>query len=558
MDTFFWGTPVVAGYALARAQWVRHTTLPGYDPEFRYEGDARSDEHERFTQACAVVGERLRKRAMTTVGAGTDIILAASQIVDDPGLAEKVHALISEGYSAHCALVNVMGDFIEAYQRHGGLLIERVTDLENTRDRLIAQMYGINEPGIPWLDNPSIILADDLSPVDTAGMDPTLVKAIVTRQGGPTSHTSIIARQLGIPCIVAARFLPDDRELNGHEVFVDSVLGVLDIAPDIDVARRKVQIFEQMRERAQQWRGPARLASGEHVELLVNVQDSDSALSHLSQQADGVGLYRTELAVMNRVNEPSVDEQSAIYRSVLDAFHDKKVIVRTLDAGSDKPVAWLPLGIEQNPALGVRGLRTSGPHPLGLFHQLDAIVAAAKGHDGPVGVMAPMVSTITETEWFAQIVHQRGLNAGIMIETPSAAVLAEQFLPAVDFVSIGTNDLTQYVMAADRLNPSLATYTDTWQPAVLRLIRIVIEAGLSCGTPVGICGEAGADPVLACVFIGMGATSLSMAPSGLAYVGTQLEQVTIDACKLAAEAVRDARDPGDARLRARKALGLDT
>lgn len=205
----------------------------------------------------------------------------------------------------------------------------------------------------------------------------------------------------------------------------------------------------------------------------------------------------------------------------------------------------------------MRGLRTTGIDEELFTRQLDAIAQAAQGHRGENWVLVPMVSTLSEAKWVAKLIRGRGLAAGIMVEVPAVAIMIDQFLAEVDFVSIGTNDLTQYVMAADRMNPNLATYTDPWQPAVLTLISRVAGAGVRLGKPVGVCGEAAADPILACVLIGMGVTSLSMAASAIPGVGAQLEQVTKQQCENAAKAILTAADSGDARARARRALGIN-
>ena len=342
----------------------------------------------------------------------------------------------------------------------------------------------------------------------------------------------------------------------GEPVFVDASLGSITTGADPDESRAKVAADLRSRAAIHDWQGPARLASGEQVELLVNVQDGQGAKKAAAGYAQGVGLFRTELCFLDSMKEPTCAEQAEKYSRVFAAFPDKKVVTRTLDAGSDKPISWATLEEEPNPALGVRGLRTTGIDEDLFTRQLDAIAQAAKGHQGQNWVMVPMVSTLSEAKWVAQLIRQRGLSAGIMVEVPAVAIMIDQFLAEVDFVSIGTNDLTQYVMAADRMNANLATYTDPWQPAVLSLISRVAGAGVRLGKPVGVCGEAAADPILACVLIGMGVTSLSMAASAICGVGAQLGQVTVKQCETAAHSVLEAVDSGDARNKARSALGI--
>jgi phosphotransferase system enzyme I (PtsI) len=240
-----------------------------------------------------------------------------------------------------------------------------------------------------------------------------------------------------------------------------------------------------------------------------------------------------------------VDEQAKIYGEVLAPFGDAghHVVVRTLDAGSDKPIAFATLEAEENPALGVRGLRLAAGNPGLLDRQLDGVAAAAALTSTETWVMAPMVATVAEAADFAERVRTRGLVAGVMIEVPSAALHADRILEVVDFLSIGTNDLTQYVMAADRLATDLAHLTDPWQPAVLELVARTADAGRRAGKPVGVCGEAAADPLLAVALVGMGITSLSMAAAAVRPVGAQLSAISMEACRQAAEAVLAAADP---------------
>ena len=298
------------------------------------------------------------------------------------------------------------------------------------------------------------------------------------------------------------------------------------------------------------WAGPGRTKDGAPVKLLANVADGASARKAVEQPIEGVGLFRTELCFLDRQEEPTVAEQADIYAAVLEPFGEGQyVVVRTLDAGSDKPVAFATLEGEENPALGVRGLRLSWNNPALLDHQLDGIAEAAKRTGTETWVMAPMVATVAEARDFADEVRTRGLKAGVMVEIPSAALLAHRFLEVVDFLSIGTNDLTQYAMAADRMASDLAHLTDPWQPAVLHLIAITAEAGKQAGKSVGVCGEAAADPLLACALVGMGVTSLSMASAAVKGVGARLATVTMLQCRQMAEAALAASDPAAGRRR---------
>jgi phosphotransferase system enzyme I (PtsI) len=267
-----------------------------------------------------------------------------------------------------------------------------------------------------------------------------------------------------------------------------------------------------------------------------------------------VGLLRTELAFLGRAEEPGVEEQAAAYAAVFAAFPGRKVVLRTLDAGSDKPLAFATPPEEPNPALGVRGLRIARRNPGILDRQLDAVAEAARRTGATPWVMAPMVATVPEAADFAARVRARGLVPGVMVEVPAAALQADRLLEHVDFLSIGTNDLSQYTMAADRLSADLADLTDPWQPAVLALVAAAAEAGRRTGKPVGVCGEAAADPLLACVLVGLGVTSLSCAASAVPGVGARLRTVDLATCRRAAEAVLAQVDGPSARAAGRAAL----
>ena len=281
---------------------------------------------------------------------------------------------------------------------------------------------------------------------------------------------------------------------------------------------------------------------------MTNVSDAAAARAAATGPAEGIGLFRTELCFLDREDEPSIEEQTDAYSGVLAPFGDRHAVVRTFDGGSDKQVRFVPPDQTSNPALGMRGLRLSLDDPSVLEHQLTAVAAASRRTGTETWVLAPMVTTAAEAAAFAARARAHGLKAGVMVEVPSAALLAGRLAEEVDFMSIGSNDLTQYTMAADRTATALAHLNDAWQPAVLRLVATAADAGRRAGTPVGVCGEAAADPMLAPVLVGLGVTSLSMAPTAIRPVGAQLAAATIDVCRQAAEAALSAADPMAARL----------
>ncbi|MDN5563552.1 MAG: phosphoenolpyruvate--protein phosphotransferase [Luteococcus sp.] len=543
------GTGVVPGVAYAPAIWTApRPQLPEHSPNIAEEG--REAEVGKFQAAAAAVSSRLAQRASHATGVAANVLEANASMASDKGWHKAIIKKIKTGMPSHLAVARATDEFVTMFEKIGGLMAERTTDLKDIRDRVIAELLGKPEPGVPTPEFPSILLADDLAPADTAGLDPTLVIGLVTELGGPTSHTAIISRQLGIPCIVAVNGL--QHVAGGTDLLIDGAAGTLKTGVDAAEAEALVKADFERREAIRSWRGPAQLADGTPVDVLANVQDGAGAGRAAASEAAGIGLFRTELCFLSAENEPSIEEQAKIYREVIGAFPGKKVVVRTLDAGSDKPLKFANFDEEENPAMGVRGVRIAENQPALLTNQLDAVKAASDGK--PTWVMAPMIATIEEAKSFAELCRARGLKPGVMVEVPAVAVQAEKFLEHVEFMSIGTNDLTQYTMAADRMSPKLARLTDPWQPAVLALIGMTAAAGQKIGKPVGVCGEAAADPFLACVLVGLGVTSLSMAVAAIPAVGAQLAKVTPEQCKAAAEAVLGASDTAQARELARAAL----
>ena len=544
-DTSLRGTPVVPGVAYGPVLVAATEVSPDAIAAFAGQDLEHDEALARYDAAVTVVSGRLADRAAKASGSAAEVLTATAGLARDPGLRSAVAGRLN-GSSLLAALSDSVNQFAELFTQMGGLMAERVTDLRDLERRLAAEIVGEPEPGVPTPEVPSVLVAEDLAPADTAGLDAALVLALVTERGGPTSHTAIIARQLGIPCVVAVHGALTLR--GGTNVLVDGVSGDIEVEPDAESSRTRVQESLQRRALLDSWAGPARTADGTRVKVLANVADEASAAQAAQGPVEGSGLFRTELCFLNRKDEPSVEEQAQLYAGVLRSFGpDRTVVVRTLDAGSDKPLAFATLAGEENPALGVRGLRLSFGNPGLLERQLDAIARAAELSGTEPWVMAPMVATVDEARAFGEKVHRRGLKAGVMVEVPSAALMAHRLLEHVDFLSIGTNDLTQYTMAADRMASDLAHLTDPWQPAVLQLVAITAEAGRHAGKPVGVCGEAAADPLLATALVGMGVTSLSMAVAAVRAVGAQLAEVSMDVCEHAAEAALAASDPAAAR-----------
>jgi phosphotransferase system enzyme I (PtsI) len=500
----------------------------------------------RAAGALDALAEDLGERAKAaTTETARDVLEAQVLMAADPMLAEAVAARISGGEDAAYAVHGALSEQADGLREAGGYLGERAADLEDLRDRAVARVLGRPTPAIPSSGSPFVLVADDLAPADTATLDPAVVLALVTERGGPTSHTAIIARALGLPAIVGCPGVLDIED--GMYVLVDGHRGELKVGVDEREAAEATARQDRARRAELALDGePGRTADGHRVPLLLNIGSVADLPADPAAAAtvEGVGLFRTELLFLDRVAEPDFEEQRAAYEAVFRALPGRRVVVRTLDAGADKPLPFLDLGEEPNPALGVRGLRTSRARPELLDRQLAAIAAAtaacARGTSGAeVWVMAPMVATESEAREFAALARAHGLErVGVMIEVPAAALLAGRILAHVDFLSIGTNDLGQYTLAADRQSGALADLLDPWQPALLALVAHCAEAGTAAGKPVGVCGEAAADPRLAPALVGMGIGSLSMSARAVPAVRAALAGHTLaEAERLAAEAL---------------------
>ena len=498
---------------------------------------------ERIVAASASVALALKDKAARVTGAARGILEATALMAADPGLIDAAISRVTrQGHTPERAVWAAVGEVASLFREQGGLLAERIPDLHDVRNRIVAELLGRPAPGLPDRSEPYVLVARDLAPADTALIDPTVCRAIVTVEGGPTSHTAILARALGLPAVVAARDAMDLPE--GRVVIVDGTTGEIVVDPSDDqLARAQEQIG-----RVITFDGTGLTRDGHRVQLLANVASPDSVAAAIEANAEGVGLFRTEFCFLDHAEAPGLDEQVAAYRQVFAGFPGKKVTIRTLDAGADKPLAFVTGSDEVNPALGIRGYRTAWQRPELLDTQLRAIATAAAAENADVGVMAPMIATVDESADFAARCAAHGLhNVGVMIETPAAAITAGLILERVDFASLGTNDLAQYTMAADRLMGELALLNDPWQPAVLRMIQETCQAGVAAGKPVGVCGEAAADPMLAAILVGLGATSLSMSPRALGGVAEFLRGVTVDQCQDAAIAAVAASGAGAAR-----------
>ena len=496
------------------------------------------------------VHEDLLKRSLTApTSEGRAVLEALALFAADPELLATAEAGVRQGVSPIDAVRTAAGGYAEQLRALGGYLAERAEDVIDVGTRIVNALEGRLIAGLPSPGHPYVLLARDLAPADTALLDPKIVVALVTEQGGPTSHTAILARSLGLPAVVACA---DARNAaDGHTLLVDGDLGEVHIDPPAEVTNALMTRAERQRSRTAAVTGPGMTRDSVPVALLANVGGARDAAAAAEGEAEGVGLFRTEFCFLGRTDEPSLEEQVEAYAAVLSHFPGRRVVVRTLDAGSDKPLPFLGLDDEENPALGVRGLRTETVRPGVLERQLTALSAAVVRTGCEAWVMAPMVSTPAEARWFAGLARGRGLQTvGVMIEVPAAALRAHQLLPEVDFASIGTNDLGQYTMAADRQTGTLGSLLDPWQPGLLDLVAMTCAAGTTHGRSIGVCGEAAADPLLAAVLVGLGVRSLSMTAAALPAVRASLRDIDLAECVAAATAARSAPSAAEARAAA--------
>lgn len=503
-------------------------------------------EMERVRRASSKVADTLDRLAATTSGETEDILSASALIAKDPAFLERVSALIQSGKTAERAVFVAMAEYRDTLAKVDGYMAQRASDIDDISARIYAELLGLPAPGVPASNEPFVLVARTLSPADTATLNLDLVQGLITEQGGPTSHTAIIARAHDIPAVVGAA--EANRLQDGETVIVRAKIGeiVTDPSPaELDDASREIA---ERRRLLSAPAAPGVLGDGTKVKLLANLGSLREIAGAREVGAEGVGLFRTEFLFMGTTLPPTVEEQAQAFRTVAEAFPGDRVIVRLLDAGADKPLPYLSLPDEENPALGVRGFRALKANPAVLESQLEAVKRASRHSPADLWVMAPMIADADEAAQFADMARSFGLShVGVMAEIPSIAVMADQVVQCVDFLSIGTNDLAQYTLAADRLGGEVASYLNPWHPAVLRLIDRLGEAASTAEISLSVCGEAAANALLAPLLVGLGATSLSMAPASIPEVRAALLGYSLDDAREAALRSLQARTAASSR-----------
>jgi phosphoenolpyruvate-protein phosphotransferase len=488
-----------------------------------------------------MLAEATTARAGDEVGAifGAQALFAA-----DPGIVGPALDAIEAGASAAEAIDRVTA---EQADRLAGVddeyFRERAADLRDVGRRVVDRLLGRTRPELHHADGtPAIVASDDLDPSLVAVVRTELVAGIALAGGAPTGHAAIVARALGIPLALGLGSALD-ASLHGIDAAVDGTSGVLVVRPDPADRRRLAAGLADGGARGSPGSDPpSRLP----VRIEANVGSVREAEMAARAGADGIGLVRTELLFLGRSSPPSLGEQRALYRRIATAMGDRPVVFRTLDVGGDKPAGYVAGEAEMNPALGVRGLRLGLAQPAILETQLQALLEAAP--DAPLRILLPMVATVEEVEAASRAIDAAAATSaaagrrvstrveiGVMVEIPAVAILADAFAPIVDFFSIGTNDLVQYALAADRTNPALADVATPFQPAVLRLVRSVVDAARGAHRTVAVCGEAASDPGFAGLLIGLGVDELSVATTSLGPLRSAVAGMDPVACRDAAD-----------------------
>ena len=497
---------------------------------------AGPDEAARLSLAIGKLAAALSQKAAAASGTQADILESHVILLSDPEISSEIEAMI-QGEHCNCeyAAETVFEKYAEIFHQSGDeLMMMRAGDMRDIKNGLLAILSGYELPDLGAIPKGSILAANELTTSLAAGIDETMVSGFVTGVGGPTSHMAIIARSMGLPAVAGV-----NRIEHGDRLIVNGDIGEVIVKPTDEELAQYSRLIEQRRikkEALEKYKGmPSVTRDGRTVELFVNIGLASDIDKAAESEAEGVGLFRTEFLYMNRNTAPTEEEQFAVYKKAALAFQGRPVIIRTLDIGGDKEIPYLGLEKEENPFLGWRAIRYCIDREEIFSAQIKAILRASAF--GSVKIMLPMISDIREVRYVKSLIEKckaelamqavafdRGIAVGIMIETPAAAVMAGAFAKEADFFSIGTNDLTQYVMAADRGNQKVARLYSVYNPAVLSLVYHVAKEARRNKIHCGICGEAGADPVLTKFFIGCGISELSMAYSSILEVRSIIRQ----------------------------------
>jgi len=552
------GIPASAGIAIGPIMHMQECIndfVPTVPPE------EAPREKERFLSAQQVAEtelDELKERTAITIGEQqAEVFVAHKLMVQDPCLVEAVFDDIETNYASAEAAVETATQSIASMfaSLDDDYMRERAADIKDIGKRLLRILQG----KVEYAQYEGILVAKDLLPSDTAAIDFDRVSGFITALGGKTSHSSILARAAGLAAVVGVGSAIDKLS-NGDMVIVDGHAGLVLINPEeamLDEYRQRM-LTEQARVAALAEVGhlPSVTVDGFHIEVASNIGTPADMEKVIAAGADGVGLFRTEFLFLDKTSVPTEEEQFQSYRAVLTAMSDKKIVIRTLDAGGDKQLPFIGGLVEANPALGLRAIRLCMEYKDVFKTQLRALLRA--GVEGNLHIMFPMIATLDElvaakallkevADELARdgIVYRSDVPVGIMIEVPSAAVIADILAEEVDFFSIGTNDLVQYTMAADRMNEHVAWLSDYFQPPVIRLIAHVAKAAQKTGKWVGMCGEMAGDPLATPLLVGLGLTELSMSARCVPVVKNLVRQLTVEQAKKWADHILTLRTTAD-------------
>jgi len=519
------GTKVVEGIAIGRLRFFKP---PVYEISEEKTGDPGS-EVSRFEAAIAKVKEQqhaLYKKAVKEAGEENAAIFEAHEMMleDDDLIDSCMELMTEENHVAEYAVRQAFDDAAEMFREMDDPYFQaRSADVEDLKGAMLDVLFG-NDPESLQGDEPSILIAEDLAPSETVRLDKSLLLGLVTREGSSNSHTAILARSLNLPTLIQCRDISE--EWDGKDAILDGYDSCLYIEPTQDVIDSLTARQAEDRKKADRLSEligkPSETADGRAVRVYANIGGPSDVDAVRTNDAEGVGLFRSEFVYLNSKTDPTEDEQFEAYRQVLEALAPKPVIIRTCDIGADKTIDYMGLEKEENPALGFRAIRVCLTRKDFFKRQLRALLRASVY--GNLGIMFPMITSLREVKECREILDEcrkelseegigtGRIETGIMIETPAAALIADELAEEVDFFSLGTNDLTQYTCAIDRQNAKIEAFSDTHHPAVLKLIRMTVEAGHRHNIWVGICGELGGDLSLTETFLDMGVDELSVNP----------------------------------------------
>jgi phosphotransferase system enzyme I (PtsI) len=520
--------------------------------------DAVDEELERLDRAMIAAAsevERNRDRVAEQLGDEYAAIFSAHlQMLHDHRLRSEIEEMIrTRHYSPEYSVSRALRKYAKVFQSLGGeYMAERANDIFDIEKRILRNLLGMRREELSQVTSPVLVLARNLTPSETANLNPQFVMGLVTEVGGPGSHTAIVAEGLGIPAVVGVGpFLTDVS--GGDTVIIDGDQGQIILRPDEETLARYRHEVEEQRSLAAKLETlrdlPAETTDGTHIQLMGNIEFPAEVQQCEERGADGIGLYRTEFLYLGRDDDPPEDAHFAAYNEVAEAMRDKPIVMRTLDLGADKMRMLPDPEDERNPFLGLRSIRLALRNRDMFRVQLRAILRASTR--GNVRVMFPLISTMLELRQAKSVLadamedldelgvpFDRNIKIGMMVEVPSAVLMMDHFVDEVDFFSIGTNDLIQYCLAVDRSNKDVANLYTAADPAVIRLIDMAVKAADKAGRPISMCGQMSGNPLYTMLLIGIGLRTLSVTPSAVPEVKRVCRSVSLDQCQKIADQVR--------------------